>query len=253
MRVALFAAFPHEARHIVRGLRPQLKSRHPCLWRTARHRSLEIDLVLTGMGTLRARKALRHYLTGETPDLVVSAGFCGALSEGAAVGDLIQGARVLLCQEQGGRAVLPEGRQLVLDTSSAPCDSALQSGIQGSSGGCIITLQQKMRKEEVKKIVTYDMVSPVCDMETFPLALLSQQRGIPFLALRAVTDLHDEDIPPDLFRTADEAGNYRTLRALRLLTLQPGLIPSALRLGRASSLAAKNLWRGFREILETLS
>lgn len=253
MRIALFAAFPQEVRCIVRELRPLVRSSHPFLWRTAKHLSLEIDLVQTGMGTLRAQAALHHLLARKMPDLVVSTGFCGALYQNATLGDLIRGTRVLLCHEEQGRAILPEGRQLSLDHGSAPRNADGWDGIRDMTGGYIITLQKRIRKEALKRILTADMTFPVCDMETFPLALLSLQRGIPFLALRAVTDLHHEDILEAFFGTADGSGSYRTVRAVRLLLLRPGLIPSALRLGRASSLAAKSLWRGLHTVIETLS
>ncbi|MBZ0157511.1 MAG: hypothetical protein K8I29_15035 [Alphaproteobacteria bacterium] len=253
MRIALLAAYPQELRYAVSELRAVAKNRHPFLWYSAKHLSLEIDLVQTGMGLHRARAALCRLLEMKTPDLVISVGFCGALYENAAIGDLIQGTRVLLCRDEGKRAFLPAEQQLLLAPGAAFPGAGIQGEIPGTTGGCIITLSRRVRKGELKKILTADMVAPVCDMETYALARLSQQRALPFLALRAVTDLHHEDIPEAFFGTVDDSGMYRTTRAFGLLLLRPGLIPSALRLGKASSLAAKNLWRGLRTVIETLS
>jgi hypothetical protein len=89
-------------------------------------------------------------------------------------------------------------------------------------------------------------------METFPLAKAALARGLPFVAIRSITDRSHEEIPPELLCVSDESGNYRLSRALDVLLRKPSLIPRAIHLRRNSAIASRNLWRAVKALMEVL-
>ena len=97
MKIALFSAFPQELRRIKKNVRPvSLIDNGKAGVYCAAHLSHEITMVLTGMGTKNAKRALDYVLSRQTPDFLLSIGFGGALYRGAAIGDLVVADRVFL-------------------------------------------------------------------------------------------------------------------------------------------------------------
>jgi adenosylhomocysteine nucleosidase len=241
MKIAVVCAFPHEWKAILKHLKPQRRSQIGA-FRVAHatYLSHEILLVMTGMGTRNAEEALEWVLRVLNPALVLSIGFGGALYEGAGIGDLIIATSVSLVS----------GR--VLKTIQIPDASEMVDRLSGKTSiraGHFLTLERWMDKKTVKRLSPPEIAFPVCDMETFPLAELTSQRQLPFLAVRSITDRADEEIPRALLKVNDASGRYRFLRAIFLLLSKPWLIPVAMRLGRRSRVASENLWRA----IETLA
>src|SRR5208282_3958478 len=98
--------------------------------------------------------------------------------------------------------------------------------------GTILTLRHRLNKTAIEKDLLQGLPFPVCDMETFPLAKLSMREGLPFFAIRAVTDRGHEDIPEELFGVTDLYGNYNLSHALKIILRNPALILSCIRIGK---------------------
>jgi adenosylhomocysteine nucleosidase len=244
MKIAVVCAFPHEWKAILKHLKLQRRSQVGG-FRVAHatHLSHEILLVVTGMGTRNAEEALEWILQVFNPALVLSIGFGGALYEDAGIGDLIMATSVSLVS----------GR--ILKTIQIPDASELVDRLFGKTSiraGHFLTLDRWMDKETVKRLLLPEIAFPVCDMETFPLAELTRQRQLPFLAVRSITDRADEEIPRALLKVNDALGSYRFLRAIFLLLSKPWLIPVAMRLGRRSRVASENLWRAIETLARIL-
>jgi hypothetical protein len=109
-----------------------------------------------------------------------------------------------------------------------------------------------MRKTDIMKILSPDLVCPVCDMETFYLARLSGEQGLPFVAVRSITDRAGEEIPSEFLAVSDGSGRYDFFRALRLILLKPWLIPETVKLGINSIIASRNLWRFVKGLIGAL-
>lgn len=254
MRVAIFSAFPQEIKPIVKNLKAIKSKSRPFSLFVAEYSSKEIILVQSGMGRRNAETALDYVLKEHNPDLVLSAGFGGALYDGAAAGDLIWAERVFLIPED----VLKSGATLNrkdLCSQEIPNVREIVSRLSGRVSmreGCILTLEKYMKKSEIKKILPDDLCFTVCDMETFFLAKPSIQRGLPFISIRSITDRADEEIPFELFHVTDESGGYRLSRALSLLLRKPKLIRHSIKLGRNASIASKNLWLAVKSLIEVL-
>jgi nucleoside phosphorylase len=244
VRVAVFSAFPQELRHIIKNLGvTRILRKHPFTLFLTRYSSREIVVVQTGIGTHNAEAALNYVIKEHPPDLIVSAGFGGALYDGAEIGELVWASRVLLVDGDVTDTLdFREGREIF---------SALSRKITMREGS-ILTLARWMKKTEIKSILPEALSFPVCDMETFPLARTSLHKGLRFFAVRSITDRANEEIPPELLGVSDESGRYKLSRALALLLKKPHLIPSSVKLGRGSAIASKNLWRSVRAMIELL-
>jgi hypothetical protein len=91
---------------------------------------------------------------------------------------------------------------------------------------------------------------PVLDLETGAAATEIGGRNLPFLALRAVTDIYKEEIP-DFIRKAAQEGHTPTAgTALAWLAADPRRLAALVRLWRHSRLAARQLAQALEVVLE---
>jgi nucleoside phosphorylase len=244
MRIAVFSAFPQELRPIAKNFGATQSSRKcPCAVFSARYACHEILLVQIGIGPRNAETAMNYIFKEFTPDYVVSVGFGGALYEGAVIGELTWAPRVLSLKESD------------METLEIPDAGTIAGKLNGRIAlheKCVLTLDRWMTKSEIKKMLPVDISPPVCDMETFPLAKIAIQRGLPFFAIRSITDRAHEEIPRELLSVCDESGHYSLLCALRLIRHKPELIPSIIKLGKNSYRASKNLLLAVRSLIEVL-
>jgi nucleoside phosphorylase len=244
MRLLFLAAFPREVMEAVRmmGRRARI---HGLPFRAfcVRHPTHVLTVAETGMGTENAARVFLRMLQVGKFDVVISLGYCGALSHDAAVGDLIWASRVCLIEgERVETLILPDDRKL-LETLS------LRLPIRA---GTFLTLKGWRKKQELVRFLAPDMTLPVCEMETFALARLSLHHKLPFFAVRAVSDGADVDLAFDPQEVCDSAGTYRLTRALKLFLTRPHLLTHALSLRRSSRIASTNLARAASALLQVL-
>ena len=252
--MAIFSAFPQEIKPIVKNLKAIKSKSRPFSLFVAEYSSKEIILVQSGMGRRNAETALDYVLKEHNPDLVLSVGFGGALYDGAAAGDLIWASRIMLLPEFVGGTDSASTRQdsYLLKVPNAEEMQKRLSAKLNILQGCVLTISKFMKKAEIREILPEKLPNPVCDMETFAIARLCMERGLPFFAIRSITDMADEEIPYELFHITDELGNYSFFLALRMLIQKPGLIPHSIRLGRNSNIASRNLWLAVKSLIEVL-
>jgi adenosylhomocysteine nucleosidase len=234
MRIAICSAFPQELKYIIRNLgatRSPQEDPYPIFHATCQPH--ELVMVQTGIGMHNAQAALNFTLTAFSPDTVLFVGFGGALYSTAMAGDLVWASTVI---------GLSAGTLTAVDI---PDPSGLAEKLSAKirmDKGTVVTLPHRMGKKEIAAMLPENLPFAVCDMETYPAAKFSVERGIPFFALRAVTDTLEEEIPPELFAVTDDSGKYELSRALGIILSRPHLIPAAITLGRNSTMAAKHLY-----------
>lgn len=79
------------------------------------------------------------------------------------------------------------------------------------------------------------------DMETVACARVAKSHGLPFLAIRAIADPVDMDLPEAINHALDEQGNIKLIKLLAFLVLHPAQLPSLIKLGLHFNAAKKNL------------
>ncbi|HXW69554.1 MAG TPA: hypothetical protein VEJ88_08070, partial [Dissulfurispiraceae bacterium] len=230
MKLALFSAFPQELTCIIKHLRAERVRNEPFIMWSARAPSKEIIVVLSGMGTINSEAAWNCVNEEYRPDYIVSAGFGGALYDGAGIGDLIAASSVLLYPDAA--EATPHSPQKYLEVPGVKDVMRKMTCSDMVQEGSILTLRHRLNKTQIEKELLQGLPFPVCDMETFPLAKLSLLEGLPFFGIRTVTDRVHEEIPHELFSVTDANGNYSLLQAIRIISGHPALITSSIRMGK---------------------
>jgi adenosylhomocysteine nucleosidase len=246
MRIALFAAFPQELRYVTRNLRMKEKtggvSFNVSLCESS---SSEVVVVESGIGMHNTETAFAYAVGKYHPDLVLSAGFGGALYGGASIGDLVWASRVFLVPEPAEGSTLSshyDWHQLPAQPGAREISLKLSTHVPLREGS-VVTLSTWVEKPKLIECVPAGIPFPVSDMETYFFARLAGGKGIPFFAVRSITDTADEEIPRELLKVTDEAGNYKLPRALATVLSNPRIIPDVVRIGKNSHIASRSLSR----------
>jgi len=157
-----------------------------------------VSISVSGVGHANAREAANRLLM-ETPvpNLVIAAGFCGALVPTLRVGDIVTSPRIFTATH-------------LISTPHEKRQIAEQHGVDA------------------------------VDMESSAIAEVCAERGVPFRAVRAVSDTVDTALSPELVRLLS-GGNVSPWKAIRALVRKPALLGEFRRLARDTKLAARNL------------
>jgi len=253
MRLAIFAALPHEAKKIVTNLKAKkdAEERTFDIYR-ANCRSIEILVVITGMGTINALSAAKYISSVFRPEIILSVGFGGALYEAASIGDLIWGSKFIsVAAPVENESNMPDAGKHIASTGNENTLSILQDLMQIREGS-VVTIPYLMKKSEIRKAIPGEIQNPVCDMETFALAHFCEDNGLRFFAVRSITDLANEDIPAELGEISDSSGKYSVMRALIIFVTKPCLLPVVFRLAANSQIASRTLCSFVRAFLDSL-
>jgi adenosylhomocysteine nucleosidase len=185
-----------------------------------------VEVLTSGIGAAAARRRGEQAIArGATA--IVSAGFCGALAPDLKVGDLVVAERVI--DAATGREFTPDATLL----KRAP-----------GRRGILVTTPRIVRTPRDRALLS----GLACDMESAVLAEVARAAGVPFLALRAVTDEARHTLP-DFDRLTDKAGALTPGFGLLHFLTRPADIPRLLRLGPASRKAGRSLRAGMAALL----
>jgi adenosylhomocysteine nucleosidase len=235
--IAVLVAMPEEVRPIARRLGPfrrETLGAFP-LYRFS-GKGMEVWLVRSGMGWKRASEAA-SLVRAHRPRLIVSAGFGGGVREGIATGDVVLAAGIM---SLSGDVVTPVAH---MDNSHmlAYLRESFPASHFGIVEGCVITCQGIWRKTEARRLLAEGLVHPVLDMETAAVAEAALGAGIPFLAVRSISDAWDEELLFSIEEITDRDLNISIRRVLAAIARDPRILPQMIRLARNGRKAGNNL------------
>ncbi|MBI4300875.1 MAG: hypothetical protein HY677_07035 [Chloroflexi bacterium] len=191
-------------------------------------------LVTTGVGRRRATQAAEDLLEAYAPEAVVSLGYGGALVPDLRAGDLVVSPRIRLAETSETVVSYPSDSRL-LDLASR----AGSGPIHFADG---VTAAMVIATEEAKQGLAHRWSAAVVDMESYWVAETAAARGVPFLAVRAISDTLEDKLP-DLVKMIDADGNLKALEAGRHLSVHPGEAGRLLKFARNAALARRALGR----------
>jgi adenosylhomocysteine nucleosidase len=204
-KLAFVAALEREVRPLVKDWRI-VKRQHE----GRRFRFFERDstvVVCGGIGHEAAQRATEATVNFYQPALIASVGFAGALDPTLKVGYIFQ-PRFVTDVKDGSRIEIGSGAGTLL-TSSA---------IAGTH-----------QKAQYSKAYGAEAI----DMEAAAVARVAQSHSIPFLAVKAISDEYDFDLPPmDRFVTQD--GQFRTSAFAGFIAIRPWLWARTARLANSA-------------------
>jgi len=203
--------------------------------RAVRGRCGEADVLVcrTGIGK-RVEGAMRAVLERYEASFVLSAGVAGALDPDLRAGDLLLGETVVSGPDPEAPAVLSDARLL-----EAVASAAAREGLRVRRGRSL-TVDGIVGDPAAKAGLRLSTGADVVEMESYRVGLAAQERGLPFLAVRAVLD-EAADPLPELPGVVAPDGTERMWAVLPYLVAHPQRLPLLLRLARSQRRAMEAL------------
>lgn len=170
--IAVTFALPAESSNFVRLLKRT--SRDGAFLRgTFAERDLWI--VHTGVGEVAARRRVAEFLSSQRPELLVSCGFAGALSEQLQIGD------ILLAQNYSAPALLTTARRLLPSSDTHV--------------GALVTAAAIVDSVADRQELARASSALAVDMETQFIAEVCSLHAVPMLSIRAISDSPAAPLP----------------------------------------------------------
>jgi adenosylhomocysteine nucleosidase len=211
-RVAIVAALEREVWPLVRNWE---RSRR--LFEGREFEFFEHDrlvLVCGGIGSDCARRATEAVIQLFDPELVISAGFAGALRSELNVGQVLT-----------PRIVIDAGDSSRTDTQSGTGTLVTFTGVAGAT--------QKAKLAQA-------FGAQAVDMEAAAVARGAEKHGVRFMACKAISDASDFSMP-GLAHFVRADGKFQSGKFAFHLVMRPWLWKDAVKLARGSALASRKL------------
>jgi adenosylhomocysteine nucleosidase len=175
-------------------------------------------LVQCGIGLKRATDATRTLLATTHPQFLACFGIAGAVNDDLQIGDVILADHTCLLEQGLAEQLQPLAR--ISDTAWQAASQALQvRGAHLLSGTAITT-----RGSQAVKLQGKVLANPILEMETFGVARVAIEKGLPLLSIRSISDGPQSPIPFDLDAMMDEQYNLRIGKILAAILRQPKII-----------------------------
>jgi adenosylhomocysteine nucleosidase len=191
-------------------------------------RGRQVALVESGPGADSAAAATHAVLDAHRPALVFSAGFAGGLTPALARGDLVVAQRI----------VDEHGHSWDADPATFPDWIA---EVKGLHVGRLVTLDHPLRTAEEKTAAGHHHAALAVDMESIAVAEVCRQKNVAFLAVRAVSDALDDELPADVAKLLYAHGARQLGAALGTIWRKPGRVKDLFRLQRNALAASERL------------
>lgn len=222
-RTALIAAMPGELRNIVVGWKHSRRN-GVHLWA---HRDENLYVAAcAGVGQAAATRAFAAVEEDAPVDLVFSVGWAGALTRDLAPG---------FAHNMAGVIDTQTGERFQCDADAGPLWLATSARVAD-------------RAEKERLAAAYPAVS-VVDMEAAAIARLAQMRGIPFYAIKGISDELEAKLP-DFNRFLTPTGRFQTARFALSSLLTPSYWPALIRMGENSKKASQSIAESLQHFLQ---
>jgi adenosylhomocysteine nucleosidase len=236
-RIVFFGALRQELSGLERGLvgREESAAGHQRLLR-GQYEGQEVLLVQTGPGKQNAETAARTVLADCWPRAAVCIGFAGALQAELEGGDLV------ICWS------LYHWDEHANLSGPLKCDEALiEAASEGSQAaglglrlGCSLTVEKECIGPGVKEELGQRVPADVVEMENYWLAQVAAEHGVPFVAVRAISDTLLQTLPEGC-SFVDERGETPVGKVALHAVRHPGILLPLLRLSVNARRCTANL------------
>jgi adenosylhomocysteine nucleosidase len=145
----------------------------------------EVVIVEGGVGQKAAGRATVESIKFYQPKWVLSAGFAGGLNESLRRGHIVMADEV----------VNSAGEKISIDLR---LDRESLAATKGLHVGRLLSVDAIIREPSERRQLAEKHAAIACDMETFAVAAACQKQGVPFLAIRIISDGVDDELPPEI-------------------------------------------------------
>jgi adenosylhomocysteine nucleosidase len=196
-----------------------------------------MTVVQSGIGDQRAAAAARLLVRRFTPQALVSFGFAGGLLPGMAPGTLIIGAQ--LVRAMGSRHTPVDADHTLVEQFVA---ATRGTGLLVRQGR-MITTPHPVADTLSKAELAHKSGACAVDMETAGIAEVAREAGLPWVAVRAVVDTAEENLPAACLHTLRTDGRVALGPLVRTLCRSPRLWPQFFQFGCRAKAARQRLSR----------
>ena len=158
------------------------------------------------------------------PGIVLSCGIAGALGPSLRPGDVVIDGNVVVVERLG--QALPHAHRGVIVGSDAIVATAAEKRVLHEQSGAIAV-----------------------DMESHVAARVAVRKGLPFAALRVISDRADDDLPPAALVGMRPDGGMALGAVLASLARDRRQLPALIRTGRQADQAFRSLAQAFDAII----
>jgi hopanoid-associated phosphorylase len=158
------------------------------------------------------------------PGLVLSCGIAGALAPSLQPGD-----------------VVIDGNVIAVERLQKALPHAHRGGIVGNDAIAATAAEKRFLHERTGAIAV--------DMESHVAARVAVRKGLPFAALRVISDRADDDLPPAALVGMRPDGGMALGAVLASLARNPRQFPALIRTGRQADQAFRSLTQAFDAII----
>ena len=196
-----------------------------------------IVLVRTGVGRKRAQNTTYQVINKFNPEVIVSMGYAGALTEGLNVGDLFVASTILSPESDSKSFEMGDPKNLkwleLAKNTQPPENFKLKVGR-------LITVDMVVHTPEAKKELRNEFGAEAVEMETLEIALLTRANKIQFVSIRGISDaVNHELIDSSSFLGSD--GEISKLRASWYVLTHPKSLKNVFSLRSNTQIATQNL------------
>ena len=225
------AAVPLEVQSLCQSLSIPLPSAvHPISH--GKYGSFNVTVLVSGVGIDRMMTRLQH-VQPMTYSCWISYGFAGALSPHCEAGGVYAGNTVQYQHHDEYEARTPDELEFD-DRYKLLCHGEIAATPQEKSD------------------LHLETQATLVDMESYAVAVMANIRNEPFFWIRGVSDAYDEPLPIDLLHCLDSNGFPSVWQSAVKIIKKPGLLPTALHLGRITQQLQRNIALKSLHMLEKL-
>jgi adenosylhomocysteine nucleosidase len=186
----------------------------------------EIKVLLTGIGGKKAWVEATKILWDADIDLCISSGLAGALKPEHRPGEVLAAESVYASQ---WKTTVSSDPGLV--AVAASCGAKVVKSFYSAS-------HVVLRAEEKRAL---GLRADAVEMESGEVLYEAAAFGARAIAVRGISDSVEEDLPLDFNRVTTDSGDVSIKRVLGQMVQNPGALPSLIRFGQQSRLAAEKL------------
>jgi adenosylhomocysteine nucleosidase len=207
-------------------------------------------IVATGWGAAAAEAGTKWLVSEMRPSVIVATGYAGGTLPGHAAGTLAI-AETVVAGGGGPDAADRVGAEPVPSQLSGhvACDRSLVHLAHSSAQqlrvpfatGLLATTPRIVCAAAQKRALGETSGAIAVDLETWHIGRVAADAGVPFLAVRAIVDTVDDDLPGFVEQLAPGPRPPAALPALRYLARRPASLPSIIRTGRAAGRARRTI------------
>lgn len=197
----------------------------------------QVRVALTGVGGVRAKKVASAAL-GWRPDICLAGGLAGSLRGEYRVGQVLAARDVMELESNRIAAV-----DKPLFRSAGACGAVIVDRL--------LTASTMIASAEDKKRL--GRMAAAVEMESFAVLIEAAAHAVPAIAIRAISDDADEDLPMNFDRVLDENGGVIASRIASAVVRAPHKLPALMKLGWRSRCAAVKLAEFLDRYVATLA